>query len=66
MLFSSSLDCSHNKLSTLPNSMGCLVSLSSLKLDHNNLTSLETELGQLKQLDEMVIRILIITIVLTG
>lgn len=45
---------SHNKLSSLPNSLGCLVSLSTLKLDHNNLTSLGTELGQMKQLEEMV------------
>ena len=45
---------SHNKLSSLPNSLGCLVSLSSLKLDHNSLTTLGIELGQMKQLEEMV------------
>lgn len=45
---------SHNKLSSLPSSLGCLGSLSSLKMDHNNLTSLEIELGKMIQLDEMV------------
>ena len=45
---------SHNKLSSLPSSLGCLGSLSSLKMDHNNLTSLEIELGKMIQLEEMV------------
>ena len=45
---------SHNKLSSLPSSLGCLDSLSSLKMDHNNLTSLEIELGKMVQLEEMV------------
>ena len=45
---------SHNKLSSLPSSLGCLDSLSSLKVDHNNLTSLEIELGKMVQLEEMV------------
>ena len=45
---------SHNKLSSLPSSLGCLGSLSSLKMDHNNLTSLEIELGKMVQLEEMV------------
>ena len=45
---------SHNKLSSLPVSLGSLASLSSLKLDHNSLTTLGIELGQMKQLEEMV------------
>lgn len=57
------LSCSHNKLTSLPNSVGCLANLSSLKADHNNLTSLGTELGQLKQLDEMVIYMSILFII---